>query len=318
MTHKVLIATRSFGSTSPRPFRLLEKAGYALVKADMSLEMTEARLIGLLKGISGTIIGVVPMTAHVLNNAPDLKVISAHGVGVDHIDLGAAANRGIIVTNCPGANAASVSDLTIGLMIAVARSIPRSEVKLRQGDWGRHHGSELYLKTLGIIGLGHIGMGVAKRAMGFDMTVLVYDPYVVDVPEAFSKVTFASLEEVLQQSDFISLHIPLNDATRNLIGGPELAAMKPEAFLINTARGGLVDEQALYRALSDRQIAGAAFDCFVNEPPTGSPLLELANMVMTPHIGAHTRESIERVGVVAAQNVIDSLSGREPLFRVQP
>ena len=161
MTQKVLIATRSFGSTSPKPGEILHKGGCDLVNADMSLEMTEERLIDLLKGAAAAIVGVVPMTAYVLAHAPDLKVVSVHGVGVDHIDLDAAARLGITIANCPGANAASVSDLTIGLMIAIARNIPGVERELRQGGWGRHQGSELFQKTLGIIGLGHIRSGVA-------------------------------------------------------------------------------------------------------------------------------------------------------------
>lgn len=316
MTHKVLIATRSFGSTSPKPSEMLRKAGCDLVRADMSLEMTEERLIDLLKGMTAAIVGVVPMTAYVLGHAPDLKVVSAHGVGVDHIDLDAAARLGITIANCPGANAASVSDLTIGLMIAVARNIPGVELKLRQGDWGGHHGNELFQKILGIIGLGHIGLGVAKRAMGFDMTVLVHDPYVHSVPKELPKIQLVSFENIIRWADFVSLHVPLNDDTRNVIGPAELAAMKSGAYLINTARGGLVDEKALFNALTTGEIAGAAFDCFVNEPPTNSSLLGLDNMVLTPHIGAHTEEAIERVGIMAAQNVIDSLKGAEPLYRV--
>ena len=317
MTQKVLIATRCFGSTSPKPGEILHKGGCDLVNADMSLEMTEERLIDLLKGAAAAIVGVVPMTAYVLAHAPDLKVVSVHGVGVDHIDLDAAARLGITIANCPGANAASVSDLTIGLMIAIARNIPGVERELRQGGWGRHQGSELFQKTLGIIGLGHIGSGVAKRAMGFDMKVLVHDPYVHSVPKELPEIQLVSIENLIRRADFVSLHAPLNDDTRNIIGPAELAAMKPGAFLINTARGGLVDEQALFNALNTGKIAGAAFDCFVDEPPTGSPLLGLDNFVGTPHIGAHTQESIERVGVVAAQNVINSLKGQEPLYRVR-
>jgi D-3-phosphoglycerate dehydrogenase len=317
MTSKVLIATRSFGSTSPKPVEILHKGGCDLVNADMSLEMTEERLIDLLKGVAAAIVGVVPMTAYVLEHAPDLKVVSAHGVGVDHIDLDAAARLGITIANCPGANAASVSDLTIGLMIAIARNVPGVERKLRQGGWGRHHGSELFQKTLGIIGLGHIGSGVAKRAMGFDMKVLVHDPYVPSVPKKLPEMQLVSFENIIRLADFVSLHAPLNDDTRNLIGPAELATMKPGAYLINTARGGLVDEQALFDALNTGKIAGAAFDCFVDEPPTSSPLLELDNFVGTPHIGAHTQESIERMGVMAAQNVINALKGQEPLNRVR-
>lgn len=317
MKHKVLIATRSFGSTSPKPQDMLEAAGCELLKADMSIKMTEERLIDLLDGVAATIIGVVPMTAHVLENAPGLKVVSAHGVGVDHIDLDAAARLGITVANCPGGSAQSVAELTIGLMIAVARNLPRAERELKQGGWGRYHGGELGHKTLGIIGLGRIGLEVAKRAIAFDMKVLVYDPYLSSDHELLPGVPLVSLEAVIRRADYLSLHVPLTDGTRNIIGPAELEAMKSGAYLINTARGGLVEEPALYRALTDGQIAGAAFDVFVDEPPVDSPLLELDNIVVSPHIGAHTKEAIERVGIMAADNVIACLQGGEPPFRIR-
>jgi D-3-phosphoglycerate dehydrogenase len=317
MAHRVLVATRSFGSTSPKPWDVLAEAGCEVVKADMNLEMTEARLIELLHDVDGAIIGVVPMTARVLESAPRLKVISMHGVGVDHVDLTAAARLGIVVANCPGTNDQAVADLAIGLMIAIARKIPQVDRHLRQGGWGRHSGSELWNKTLGLIGLGRIGRGVAKRALGFDMQVLVYDPYVhpeqVDLPG----VRLTSFEEVLKSADFLSLHAVLNDETRNMLGIEQFRMMKSTAYLVNTARGGLIDEQALYQALITGLIAGAALDVFVEEPPIGSPLLELENVVLTPHIGAHTQEAIERMGVIAARNVVQTLQGGQPVYRVQ-
>lgn len=317
MAHRVLVATRSFGSTSPKPWDVLAEAGCEVVKADMSLEMTEARLIELLHDVDGAIIGVVPMTARVLESAPRLKVISMHGVGVDHVDLTAAARLGIVVANCPGTNDQAVADLAIGLMIAIARKIPQVDRHLRQGGWGRHAGSELWNKTLGLIGLGRIGRGVAKRALGFDMQVLVYDPYVrpeqVDLPG----VRLTSFEEVLKSVDFLSLHAVLNDETRNMLSIEQFRMMKSTAYLVNTARGGLIDEQALYQALTTGLIAGAALDVFVEEPPIGSPLLELGNVVLTPHIGAHTQEAIERMGVIAARNVVQTLQGGQPIYRAQ-
>jgi D-3-phosphoglycerate dehydrogenase len=316
MTYKVLIATRSFGSTSQKPWDVLTEAGYELLQADMSQKMTEDRLIELLVDVDGAIVGVVPLTARVLQEAARLKVVSAHGVGVDYIDLEAAARRGVMVANCPGTNDQAVADLAIGLMIAIARKIPAVDGDLRQGKWGRHSGSELWNKTLGLIGLGRIGRGVAKRALGFDMKVLGYDPYVSQQTLGSLDVTLTSFDELIAAADFLSLHASLNDETRNMIGAAQLQAMKPGAYLINTSRGGLVDEGALYQALTGGQIAGAAMDTFVNEPPLGSPLLELDNVVLTPHIGAHTKEAIERVGVMAARNVVQALQTGEPVCRV--
>jgi D-3-phosphoglycerate dehydrogenase len=187
---------------------------------------------------------------------------------------------------------------------------------VRQGQWGRHSGSELWNKTLGLIGLGRIGRGVAKRALGFDMKVLAYDPYVSQEQIQPLEVTLTSLDQVIAAADFLSVHAALTDVTRNMIGADQLRAMKPGAYLINTSRGGLVDEAALYQALAEGQIAGAALDTFVDEPPLGSPLLQLDNVVLTPHVGAHTREAIERVGILAARNVVQALQTGEPVCRV--
>jgi len=317
MTYRVLVATRSFGSTSQKPWDVLIEAGCEAVKADMKGEINEDRLIDLLKDIDGAVVGVVPMTARVLEASPRLKVVSMHGVGVDHIDLQAAGRQGVVVANCPGANDQAVADLAIGLMIAVARQIPSADRALRQEQWGRYSGSELWNKTLGLIGYGRIGRGVAKRALGFDMNLIVCDPYILPDQIGFPGVQLTDLEEVIASADFLSLHAALTDETRGIIGEPQLRSMKPTAFLINTARGGLVDEAALYLALSQKWIAGAALDVFVNEPPLGSPLLGLENLVLTPHIGAHTQEAIERMGIMAAQNVVQTLQGGQPVHRVR-
>ena len=314
--YRVLVATRSFGSTSSKPWDVLAEAGCEVVKADMKGEMSEERLIELLADIDGAIVGVVPVTARVLESAPRLKVISMHGVGVDHVDLPAAAKLGIVIANCPGANDQAVADLAIGLMIAIARQIPIADLALRQEKWGRYTGSELWNKRLGLVGYGRIGRGVAKRALGFDMDVLVFDPYVPADQAGLPGVRFTSLEEVITSADFLSLHAALTNETRSMIGEAQLRNMKPSAFLVNTARGGLVDEAALYQALSQKWIAGAALDVFIEEPPAGSPLLGLENLVVTPHIGAHTQEAIERMGVMAAQNVVLTLQSGQPLHRV--
>jgi D-3-phosphoglycerate dehydrogenase len=316
MDAKVLIATRSFGSTSQKPWEVLAEAGCETVRADMSQKMTEERLIELLSGVDGAIVGVVPLTARVLENAPQLKVVSAHGVGVDYIDLQAAARLGVIVANCPGANDQSVADLAIGLMVCIARQIPLADQNVRGGKRGRYEGCELWRKTLGLIGLGRIGRAVARRALGFDMQVLAYDPYVDEKQAEVMGVRMASLEEVIASADFLSLHAALTEETRHLIGKRELEWMKLSAFLINTARGGLVDEEALCTALVEGKLAGAALDVFAVEPPLNSPLLGLNNVVVTPHIGAHTKEAIERVGVLAAQNVVKTLQTGEPVCRV--
>lgn len=316
MPYKVLVATRSFGSTSPKPWEVLSEAGLEVVRADMKVAGTEDGLIELLKGIDGAIIGVVPMTARVLQSASQLKVISMHGVGYDHVDAAAARRLGIILSNCPGANDQAVADLAIGLMISIARKIPFADRALRSEKWGGFSGSELWKKTLGMVGFGRIGRGVAKRALGFEMHVIVYDPYIQPDQVGLPDVQLAGLDEVIAQADFLSLHAALTTETRQMIGPSQLQAMKPSAYLINTARGGLVDEEALFLALSEGQIAGAALDVFTEEPPSGSRLLQMENVVLTPHIGAHTKEAIERMGVVAARNVVQALQTGEPLYRI--
>lgn len=282
----------------------------------MSTPMDEERLIKLLEGVDGAVVGVVPLTAHVLSNAPALKVVSMHGVGVDHIDLEAAFQHGVVIANCLGTNNQAVADLTIGLMISIARNIPKVDRIVREDGWGRFRGTELWKKTLGLIGFGYIGRAVAKRALGFDMRVLVFDPFLEPDNVSLDGVELVSFGEALQQADFVSLHAPLNDETRQMMGGLEFETMKSSAYLINTARGGLVDEEALCSALTREVIAGAALDVYVDEPPSKSPLLELDNVVLSAHIGAHTREAIERMGVMAAENVLRVLGGDAPHYRV--
>jgi D-3-phosphoglycerate dehydrogenase / 2-oxoglutarate reductase len=317
MNNKVLVATRSFGSTSQKPWDVLNQAGFDIVRADMSFEMTEDRLIDLLQDISGAIVGVVPLTKRVIENAPRLKVVSMHGVGVDHIDLKAAAQQGIVVANCPGTNDQAVADLAIGLMIATARNLPTANQALRDGKWGRYNGNELWKKTLGLIGFGHIGYAVAKRALGFDMCILVYDPYIKPEQIDLPSTTMVTLDELISKSDFISLHASLTDETQGMIGAEQFEAMNPNTYLINTARGGLVDEEALVYALKHHQIAGAGLDVFVEEPPLSSELLKLENIVVTPHIGAHTNEAIERMGILAAQNIVGFLENGQVIHPVQ-
>lgn len=316
MKYKVLVATRSFGGTSLEPWRVLDDGACEAVTADLTKGLTDDQFKALLQDADGLIIGGRAVTADIINSAPRLKVISMHGVGVDHIDLIAAKERGIAVANCPGTNEESVADLVFGVMLALARRIPAADRELRAHKWGRFTGVELWAKVLGIVGLGRIGRAVARRAGGFSMEVLAYDPYVTPEQAASVEVKLTTFEELLARSDSLTLHVPLTAETRGMIGWAELQRMKPTAYLINAARGGLVDEEALYEALVQGLIAGAALDSFSQEPPWESPLLELENVVVTPHIGGHTREAIERVGVMAARNVVEALQGRQPLHRV--
>ena len=254
------------------------------------------------------------VTREVIEAGRRLKVIGRAGVGVDNIDLPAATEKGIIVLNVPGANTISAAELTLALLVSLARNIPGANYSVKQGAWAREQflGIELNGKTLGIVGLGHVGSEVGRRARALGMQLLCSDPYIPAERAAKIGVEMVELEHLLQQSDFVSLHVPLIQSTRYLIGRAELALMKPGAMLINCARGGIVDEAALHDALVEGHIAGAALDVFENEPPSGSALLQLDRVIATPHLGAFTREAQSNVSVQVAEQVLKALSG-EPV-----
>ena len=227
-----------------------------------------------------------------------------------------ATNKKIIVTNTPTANIDAVADLAFGLILSLARRIPEADRKTKSGKWEKIIGKSVWKKTIGIIGLGKIGRQVVKRAQGFEMNILVFD--IVEDKKFAQKycIKYINLEKLLQKSDYITIHIPLNDTTRNMISYEELGKIKKEAFLINTSRGGIVDEEALCDVLRNKQLRGAALDVYENEPPQETFFKELDNVIMTSHIGAYTEEAIDNMGIQAAQNLIDVLEGREPQNRV--
>lgn len=318
MAWKVLVTPRTFGKVDPEPVRLLEEAGCDLVRNPLDRPLTEEELLNLVTDVDGIIVGLDPVTANVIEQASKLKVISKYGVGINNIDLETAAKRGITVTYTPGANSAAVAELALGLMLNVARQIATSDRKLRSGEWGRYSGVELGGKTVGIVGTGRIGRELAARVKGF-MRIICFDLYPDQAWARETGAEYLSLPEVLAQADFISLHLPLTPETHHLIGQKELALMKPDAIIINTARGGVIDEEALYQALVNKTIAGAGLDVFETEPlPEDSPLRRLDNVVLTSHIGAHTREAQNKMGCIAAQNLIRVLQGEEPLFVAGP
>jgi D-3-phosphoglycerate dehydrogenase len=247
-----------------------------------------------------------------IDRATNLKVIGRAGVGIDNVDLEAASRRGILVANAPESTIVSAAEHTLGLLLALSRSIPQAHAALKEGRWDRSRfaGHELAGKTLGLVGFGRIGRRVARLARGLDMRVLAYDPYVG--AERFDELgveRVESLSELLAQSDFASLHLTLTEDTQGLIGRDELGAAKDGLKLVNAARGELVDEHALIEALSSGKVAGAALDVFVHEPYSG-PLLELDNVVVTPHLAASTEEAQDRAGVIVAEQVAAALEGR--------
>ena len=258
------------------------------------------------------------VTAPIIEAGSRLRVVGRAGVGVDNIDVPAATRRGILVVNAPRGNIVAAAEHTIALLFSLARWVPQADASVKRGEWTRSKfvGTEIRGKTLGVVGLGNVGSEVAKRAHGIEMDVVAFDPVVsVERAELFN-VELVSLEELLERADFITVHVPLVDSNRNLIGARELSRMKPSARLINTARGGIVDEAALADALSAGRLAAAASDVFVSEPPGQNRLLEMPNFIATPHIGASTAEAQVSVAFDVAEEVAAVLAGDLPRFAV--
>lgn len=250
------------------------------------------------------------ITRDALTHADHLRVIGRAGVGVDNIDVEAATEHGIAVLNAPSGNTISAAELAFALLLALVRRVPAADRSMKEGQWERKAfgGIELYGKTLGLIGAGRIGAAVARRARAFGMTVVAYDPYLTPERAESLDIELGSIDSVLERADVISLHVPLTDATRGLLGEAELRRMKPNAFLVNAARGGVVEEAALVRALTEGWISGAALDVYEEEPPAADhPLRSLPNVVLTPHLGAATREAQENVAIEIADAVRSAL-----------
>ncbi|HET7481113.1 MAG TPA: phosphoglycerate dehydrogenase [Rubrobacteraceae bacterium] len=287
---------------------------------DVQLGLSPEELLEKIGEYDGLIIrSATRVTAEVIERAENLKAIGRAGIGVDNIDIEAATKRGIIVANAPESNTVAAAEHTLGLMLAAARRIPAADASLREGEWKRSafKGVEVDEKTLGLIGLGHVGAIVARGAIGMGMRVLAYDPYVSeDRMRSMNVERAASTDEVFEKADFVSLHVPRTPQTVGMVNEATLEKMKPTAYLINVARGGIVDETALYNALKEGQIAGAALDVFVEEPTTDSPLFALPNVVVTPHLGASTAEAQDRAGITAAEQVAVALRGAVPTHAI--
>ena len=313
---KVVVTARSFGEGSDEPQAILRAADCEVIKSPLGRPLTSQELAEFIKDADALIAGNDQVDAAAINAAERLKVISRYGVGLDNYDLAAASARGIAVTNTPGTNDNSVADLTIALLLACARGIPKADRITKGGEWKRVLGVEAWRKTIGVVGCGKIGRGVVQRARGFDMEVLCYDLVKEDKWAETIGARYVDLEELLQQSDFVSVHVPLLPSTRRSIGRRELGMMKRSAFLINTARGEIVDEGALYEALTTGVIAGAGLDVLEKEAVAGNPLAGLDNVVLTAHMGGYTRDAVRNMGVLAARNVVDVLTGVGSRFTV--
>lgn len=309
---KILVTATSFKPDNPTPAlqRLQEFAGEIKFNPK-GKPLDEDELIPLLRGCDGYIAGLDFITGKVLAACDGLKVISRYGAGVDRVDLEAAKARGITVCNTPGANAQAVADLAVGLILSAARRIPALDRKTREGRWTRSTGMEIYGKTIGILGLGAIGKSVAKRAQGFAMRVMAYDPYINELYAKENGILAADFDSVIRESDIISLHLPLTAETKYIISGEVMRSMKPGAIIVNTARGGLIDEAAACELLRSGHLGGLGLDAYEREPPEHSPLFELDNVVLTPHTAAHTLEATANMADMSVRNLIDVLSGAD-------
>ena len=308
---KILVTPTSFkpDSESPAMKKLKSFAG-SLVFNPVGKPLSEDELIPLLEGCEGCIAGLDYYTARVLESAKSLKVISRYGVGVDRVDIEAAKAKNIVVCNTPGANTQAVADLAFALLLSAARKVPILDRKTREGLWPRSNGTELYGKTIGIMGLGAIGRAVARRATGFSMKIVAYDPFMNNEYAEANGIVPADFDTVIREADFLSLHLPLTDETRHIISADVMRAMKKGAIIVNTARGGLIDEDAAYKLLASGHLGGMGLDVYEEEPPQKSPLFELENVVLTPHTSAHTAEATEAMADMSVQNLIDLLSGK--------
>ena len=296
-------------------------AGHLREACDVMEAAGESRssLLGLLSEAEGLVVrSGTQVDRELFEAAPRLRVVGRAGVGVDNIDLEEATRRGVLVVNAPLANSISAAEHTFGLLLSQARNIPRADATIRSGRWDRaaFRGVELHGKTLGLVGMGRIGALVAQRALAFGMRVVAYDPYITAEQARQAGGELMDLDSLLAESDFISLHLPRTPETENLLGKEAFAKAKRGVRIVNASRGGIVDEAALADAIQAGQVAGAALDVYADEPLIGGPLVELPQVVLTPHLGASTVEAQDKAGLHVAESVVAGLAGERPMSAV--
>lgn len=314
---RVLVTPTSFGRDDPRLREKLEAAVGEVIYNPTSRPLSSAELVELLPGCHGYIAGLDTIDRTALESADQLKVIARYGTGVDRVDLDAAKEQGIIVTNTPGANTVSVAELAIGLMLALVRGIPQANTATKNGEWPRLRGTLLEGKVVGLIGFGAIGQAAARCLQGFNCTLVAHDPFPNYEAAQTLNATLLPLVEVLRQADILSLHLPVMPETRGMVNEEFLGQMKPGAILVNTARGEIINEADLLAALQNGHLSGAGLDTFASEPPgADSPLLQLPQVIATPHTGAHTDGATNAMGWGALRNLLPALRGEQPPNRI--
>ncbi len=315
--YRILVTATSYGKSEPQLCRDLEAEVGQVVYNTSGKPLKAAELRECIAGFDGIIAGLDEFSGEVLRAAGRLKVVARYGVGVDNVDLAAAREYGIVVTNTPGANSRAVAELTVGLILALARQIPQASQATKAGGWPRVVGLSLEGTTIGLYGFGAVGKQVARCLAGFDCEIRAYDVAADAEFAAAHGVKLCSAGELIAAADFLSLHCPVLPETRGLVNEAFLARMKPGSFLINTARGELVDEDGLLAALQTGHLRGAALDAYNQEPPgAGHPLLNLPQVIATPHTGAHTDGAINAMGRMALEDCLSVLRGERPRYRV--
>lgn len=304
----ILVTSKSFGKTNPAAWQRLEEAGFSLRRFEGGTP-TPAAIAAQIKGVGALIVGNDTIDRTVLDAADVLKAIHMHGTGLDGIDVAYATEKGILVANAPGGNSNAVAEMTVAMMLMAGRAVERHARSLRDGRWERTPGRELSGATVGILGLGNIGRRVVQLLQGFSPRFVLYDPMMNDSFGEMADVELADdPDAVFRQADFLALTLPLTPATKHLVNDRTLALMQPTAFLINAARGGLVDDEALCRAIQEKRLAGAALDAFSEEPLSAdSPLRTLPEITITPHLAATSVESAAKVSDIVAHNLVEML-----------
>lgn len=301
---KVLVSD----NISAKGVEILKKAG---LEVDVKTGMKPDELIACIGEYHGLVIrSATKVTAEVIDAATNLKVIGRAGSGLDNVDKAAASKKGIVVMNTPGGNTVTTAEHAVAMLFAIARSIPQATASMKAGKWEKKKfmGVELFNKTLGILGLGAIGGQVARKALGLEMNVIAYDPFLSEEKAREMGIRKVSVNEIFTESDFITIHTPLTAETKNLINANTISTMKNGVRIINCARGGIINEPDLYEALKSGKVAGAAIDVFEKEPPDNNPLLTLDNLICTPHLGASTEEAQENVALAVAEQIADYLA----------
>ncbi|KPJ86310.1 MAG: hypothetical protein AMS17_13000 [Spirochaetes bacterium DG_61] len=312
MMRLVLVSSRSFGSAVSIGEEILRREGFTIRRVKPEKRPLDAfKMQSIVSSEKPDVIvcGAEPINEAVLKASQKLRLVMKHGVGIDNIDLESAASLKIPVAIAPGTNTEAVADFTVAVMLVLLRSICQASNSTKRGEWKRYIGNELGKLTVGIVGTGRIGISVMERLHGFRTRILAYDIFHNEELESKYNLKYVDLDELLKRSDIVTLHVPLTDGTSRMIGHKQLEIMKKGAYLINLARGGLIDEKALYEHLKSKRIAGAAIDVFSTEPPQKSPLLKLDNVLATPHLAAYTYEAMERMDRLCGEIIVNFFKG---------